>query len=332
MNDVKDILEKLKVEYDLGIIDNGIFCTSLKSTDDAQVISFKWKKSSMNKLIKKLEDRNINITEIASNFDSALYINNTNAMLFITYAVDSHVQLPETLLKHFRTGNYLYFINTSNDKIVRGSARNYNTKFGYYSLSFEEHLSSNYENIMVDIINTILPFAYNKQKVVEFINLNEKINKIFSMALYRNPSFVEEVNNQSTTSCLLDEGYTTENVTFLGERTNWNFIENYTPIVMINETNKGIVTINSFISNLYIDGWVKCMIMPLHPKFAISLIPNEYYEKMVEEGGEGTYIKLNEVTKLLDLNRQLYNFAKNNNGDVIGLKDDLEDLITANNN
>ncbi len=74
------------------------------------------------------------------------------------------------------------------------------------------------------------------------------------------------------------------------------------------------------------------MIMPLHPKFAISLIPNEYYEKMVEEVGEGTYLKLNNVTKLLDLNRQLYYFAKNNNVDVIGLKDDLEDLITANNN
>ncbi len=216
MNDVKDILEKLKVEYDLGIIDKGIFCTSLKSTDDAQVISFKWKKSSIDKLIKKLEDRNINITEIASNFDFALYIiNNTNDMLFITYAVDSHVQLPETLLKHFRTGNYLYFINTSNDKIVRGSARNYNTKFGCYSLSFEEHLSSNYENIIVDITNNILPFAYNEQKVVKCPNLNEKINKIFSMALYRNPSFVEEVNNQSVTSCLLDEGYTTEDVTFL---------------------------------------------------------------------------------------------------------------------
>lgn len=39
------------------------------------------------------------------------------------------------------------------------------------------------------------------------------------------------------------------------------------------------------------------------------------------------YKKLNNVIKLFDLNRQLYNFAKNNNVDVIGLKDDLEDLI-----
>ena len=58
------------------------------------------------------------------------------------------------------------------------------------------------------------------------------------MALFRNSNFVEKVNNKSATSCLLDGGYNTEDVTFFGKKININFIESYTRIVMINETIK----------------------------------------------------------------------------------------------
>ena len=66
--------------------------------------------------------------------------------------------------------------------------------------------------------------------------------------------------------------------------------------------------------------------MLLHPKFAIALVPNEYYKKMVKEQGEQTYLKLDNEKDVIKTNKQIYNCAKFNEDDVIGIKEDLEDL------
>lgn len=330
MEELKKILKIQNVDYDIGIINNGIYHKLSEPFDNEQVVRFKWKKNSINKLIIKLKNKNINLMEVSSNLYSALYnIVGTNNKVFIIYAVDSHVQIPKSMLKYFRTGNYLYYISTlnKNNKINRSSARRYNTKFGYYSLYFEEYLSKNYESIIVDIINTILPFVERKETIITFENLEEKVNKLFLMSLFRNPKYVEEINNYSVFSQIIDGGYTPEYIAYVGEETNKNYIKGYTPVVLINETDRGMLTIKSLFSNLRIDGGVKCMLIPLHPKFAIALVPNEYYKKMIEEQGEQTYLKLNEDKELLQLNKQLYLFAKNNNDDVIGLKNDLDELV-----
>lgn len=330
MEELKKILKIQNVDYDIGIINNGIYHKLSEPFDNEQVVRFKWKKNSINKLIIKLKNKNINLMEVSSNLYSALYnIVGTNNKVFIIYAVDSHVQIPKSMLKYFRTGNYLYYISTlnKNNKINRSSARRYNTKFGYYSLYFEEYLSKNYESIIVDIINTILPFVERKETIITFKNLEEKVNKLFLMSLFRNPKYVEEINNYSVFSQIIDGGYTPEYIAYVGEETNKNYIKGYTPVVLINETDRGMLTIKSLFSNLRIDGGVKCMLIPLHPKFAIALVPNEYYKKMIEEQGEQTYLKLNEDKELLQLNKQLYLFAKNNNDDVIGLKNDLDELV-----
>lgn len=328
MEELKKFLKIQNVDYDIGIINNGIYHKLSEPFDNEQVVRFKWKKNSINKLIIKLKNKNINLMEVSSNLYSALYnIVGTNNKVFIIYAVDSHVQIPKTMLKYFRTGNSLYYISTLNNKINRSSARRYNTKFGYYSLCFEEYLSKNYESIIVDIINTILPFVERKKTIITFKNLEEKVNKLFLMSLFRNTKYVEEINNYSVFSQIIDGGYTPEYIAYVGEETNKNYIKGYTPVVLINETDRGMLTIKSLFSNLRIDGGVKCMLIPLHPKFAIALVPNEYYKKMIEEQGEQTYLKLNEDKELLQLNKQLYLFAKNNNDDVIGLKNDLDELV-----
>ena len=107
---------------------------------------------------------------------------------------------------------------------------------------------------------------------------------------------------------------------------NTNFIKGYTPIPLVNITSKNLVTLKSLVSNLYIDVGINCMAMLLHPKFAIALVPDDYYKKMIEEQGEQTYLQLADEKALIKMNKQIYNCAKFNEDDVIGLKDDLDDL------
>ena len=65
-------------------------------------------------------------------------------------------------------------------------------------------------------------------------------------------------------------------------------------------------------STLKIDGGIQCMLIPLHPKFAITLVPNDYYKKMIEKQGEEKYLKIDDEKNLLQLNFficSLLNFA-----------------------
>lgn len=51
------------------------------------------------------------------------------------------------------------------------------------------------------------------------------------------------------------------------------------------------------------------------------------YKKMIENQGEQTYLLLNNEDNLKLLNKQIYYNAKFKNDDVIGIKDDLNDLL-----
>lgn len=280
MDKLKEFLDINNTDYDIGIINYGQYHKLPVPFENEQVIRFKWKKNSINKLLANLTKIGITLKENVLGYYNALYdIEGTNNQAFIIYAVDSHVQLPKLLLKNFRTDDNLFYLNTSSNKIIKSSAKNYNTSFGYYSLEFEEYLSIRYERIISSIIESFLPFINQEVTTITLEDLNKKNNKLFFMTLVRNPKYVKEVNEHSLTAQLLDGGYDVEYLAIMGEKMNTNFIKGYTPVPLVNTTNKNLVTIKSLVSNLYIDGGIECMVMLLHPKFAIALGPNEYYKK-----------------------------------------------------
>lgn len=327
MDEIIDLLNKNKTDYDIGIINNGYYHKLSKPFSDKQVIRFKWKQVSINKLLSNLNKKGIILKENSSSHYNILYdVEGTDHQVFIIYAVDSHVQLPKLLLKHFRTNDNLYYLNTTSNNIIKSSAGKYNTSFGYYSLAFEEYLSINYEKIISSIIELFIPFIKQEIKTITLKDLEKNINKLFFMALIRNPKYVKEINEHSLTAQLFDGGYDAEYLAITGEKMKTNFIKGFTPVPLINITNKNLVTLKSLVSNLYIDGGIECMVILLHPKFAIALVPNEYYKKMVEEQEKQTYLQLDSEKALIKMNKQIYNCAKFNEEDVIGIKEDLEDL------
>lgn len=328
MDKLKKFLKEKNILFDIGIINNDYFYKLPKPFKDKQVIKFKWKKNSINKLLVNLTKIGIILKENTIGYYNALYdIEGTNNQVLIIYAVDSHVQLPKLLLKNYRTNDNLFYLNTSSNKIIKSSAKNYNTCFGYYSLAFEEYLSVNYEKIISSIIELFIPFINQEVTTITLKDLNKNINKLFFMALIRNPKYIKEINERSLTAQLFDGGYDAEYLTITGEKMNTNFIKGYTPVPLVNTTTKNLVTIKSLVSNLYIDGGIECMVMLLHPKFAIALVPNDYYKKMIDEQGQQTYLQLNDEKSLIKMNKQIYNCAKFNNDDVIGIKEDLNNLI-----
>ena len=325
-----DFFKEQKINYEIGMIRDGYFYHAEYVRKEKQVVKILWKKNSIDKIINKINDNGINLYLNHENKYCCIYdIEKTTNQLLIVYAVNSHVQLPKLLLKNFRTNELLYYMDTSNNVIKKSSASRYNTKFGYYSLFFEEHLSRNYEKIIVDILDNITPFINEETTNITMKNLENKINKLFTMAYFRNPKFVKETNDKSVFAKFFYNGYDAEYLAFTSERMNNNFINGFKPVPLVNNTDKGMLVLKSLISNFTIDGGVESMVMILHPKFAVALIPNSYYKKMILDQGDNTYLLINDEKQLKLMNRQIYFTAKFNNDDVIGFKEDLDDLLES---
>lgn len=327
MDKLKEFLDKNNTDYDIGIINDGQYHKLSIPFENEQVIRFKWKKDSVAKLTKKLKNIGVELTLESSNKYSCLYkIEGSNNKIFIVYAVDSHVQLPKCLLKGFRTEEQLYYLDTSKNEIIKSSAGNYNTKFGYYSLFFEDYLSNGYESIISELIIKIKPFINQEVKEITLDNLNKKINKLFKMAIFRNPKYVKQINEESIFAQLFDGGYDSEYLLTSEEEINSDYIKDYVPVLFINKTEKGILLTKSLISRIQVQK-NSFLIMPLHPKFAIVLVTKKYYDDLIKELGEGCYIHIDEYGALAKLNFQIYLNAKEDNNDLIGQKKDLDDLL-----
>lgn len=75
-----------------------------------------------------------------------VYVLDGNCYLFIEYVVNSHIIVPELILKDYKDKNTrIYYINMENNNIMSNSVKRFNAKFGYYNLRFEEFLNRNYE-------------------------------------------------------------------------------------------------------------------------------------------------------------------------------------------
>lgn len=327
MEQVIEFLIENKTHYDIGIIKYNNFYRIPKPIKNKQVIKFKWKNNAIDKLILKLQKKGVILIQHEISKYYAIYnIDGTTNQLYIEYAVDSHVQLPLTLLKHFRTGDNLYFIDTTKNKIIKSSAKNYNAKFGYYSLAFEEYLSQNYEKIITEIIEKTLPFVNGEEQSIAYKNWNLNVNKLFLMSIFRSPQQIDDINKHSIFSQMFKGSYEQEYIAFVGERMNENFIKGYKPIPIVNKTKKNIVTLKSLVANMFIDDGIEARVMPIHPKFAIGLIPDKYYNQMINEQGAQTYMLMDNELEIKKLNKQIYNNAEFHKEDVIGIKEDLEEL------
>lgn len=327
MRNVVDVLEKMNYKYQIGIINNGRFISLEKPFEDKQVIKVQWKKESLVELVNKFKNNNISLKKLAdNNFYGRFQIDETDNELLVEYVVNSHVQLPLLLLKKFRTDDNLYYITPDQNIIRRTSARKYNTEVGYYSKWFEDYLSNNYENIISELIIKIEPFAYRKVEEIELDNLSEKINKLFFMALFRNPDEIQVINDKSYTSILFDGGIKPENIALTCEKMATDILKKYKPLLIINTLSENFVTIKCLFSGLSLKEG-NFIFAPLHPKFGIAMVSEDYYSNVIKEYGNETFFVVNTVEVLNEINQNIYYSALINSTDVIGIKDDLENLL-----
>lgn len=329
MDEFKEFLKEQKTEYDIGIINNGHYHKLPKPFENEQVIRFKWKKNSITSLIKKLNNKGIKLIPNKLEKNMGLYnIVGTNNKALIIYAIKSHIQLPESVLKYFMSGEKIYYIDTSKNEIKYSSSSTYNTSFGYYTLGFEQYLSDHYETSLGKFISKFTRFI-NKENDEIFINTKEtydEIIKIFKMAFFRNPSSVTMVNDKNILSEIMENGFGHEEIAYASEDIDFVFLKNFEFLIFINQTLSGFVTLKSLVSNIKIKE-ISCMIIPINPKFAIVAVPKGEIPNLGEYTN-GIISLIEDSKALTKINKTIFEYGKNRKEDIIGIKSDLDKILS----
>lgn len=326
MNDIIELI-KGKYNYDLGVINNGYYHKLNKPFKDNVTINIKLTKNETGKLINKFENNNIILYLVDDNDYFGLYDTNFDGVtVLFSYVLKSHTQVPKVLLKRFCDNNKLYVLNTNTNNIHHSSASTYNRTLGFYSMYFEKYLNYNYEDLLGNLISDIESFVYNKQDKLVIEDILGFAEKMFRMSLFRSPRFIKSVNEQSLTSILIEGGYDHEHIAYMMEEMNIKLLKNMKVFLMVNKTTMGLVTLKPMISNIKTKGY-DCMILPLDPKFALMIVPNEYYKMRIEEHGKDSYMSIEDEKSMIIINNIIYKNAKYYGDDVIGIKRDLEKIL-----
>lgn len=270
----------------------------------------------------------LNLNQIDKTKYETIYEFNENNFLIIEYVVNSHIIVSEFLLEGFKSNDTrLYYIDTVNDKIKKGSVRNFNTKFGHYSLRFEEYLNKNFENKMGNVKKKIEDFVINKSNEVQFVDLFNVVKIFLNMSFFRNPRFIDEINQTALSSKFTYKGYRSEDVASFYNQYGTDILEGMSIYIFANRTEEGVLLSGEIFSNISIKENVHGLILPLHPKYGILIVPTEYYQQQNKIYTNKSYVAINDVKTIRNINKRIYLDCKSLGISVIGIKEDLENVL-----
>ena len=249
-----------------------------------------------------------------------VYVLDGNCYLFIEYVVNSHIIVPELILKDYKDKDTrIYYINMENNNIMSSSVKRFNAKFGYYSLRFEEFLNRNYETNIGKIKKQIEKNMLDNPNLKQCtINIDE-IQKFLDSSLIRNPQFVSDINKISVSSKAIYKGYNTEQLMRFQNDNMEYFFKKYNICILINMTDEGLIISSELFSNIFLKNVIVGLIVPLHPKYGIVMIPKN--EKIYFPNN--CYILIEDINILHHINQRIYLDCKRNLINVIGIKGDL---------
>ena len=345
--DINRIFEKLveklneneRKNYSFGIWRNNsfFFCENVKKDKKSLKIKIieERKKVLIDYFKEIVKEDNLDFEiKLNKNYCSVYRIGQYENYLIFEYVVNSHVQIPQCILKNFLDKNVsdkskcICFIDMEDYKIKNMKIKEFDAEYGHYSKWIEEYFCKECESIIGNLKQEINSFARKKIHEIDLELYVNSIKNVFMLQLYRNPKFLEEINQKSLTSIIVG-GYKTEDIIFVHHKEKFENIFNEKEInILINKTDEGLVTTKSTISMIKVDKGNEALIMPLHPKFAIVLLEKDYYQQKYMNEGKTYYMSIDSIKEVQEMNKRIFDEVKKNKKEaIIGIKTDL-DILT----
>ena len=203
--------------------------------------------------------------------------------------IDSHIQMPKSVLKRFEDQHHRYYYYDVRRRFIgtNGHAGSTNTELGFYSLEVESFLNANVETPFSDLFTIIDEISIDPPSG----NINAEFDyaaKRFVYALIaRNPTAIDRIKKDSLINDLLSPQQIHDLGMMLGfaAETERDFLSNYGTTIAINSTEVPFILPTCGTYQLPLEG-VLHILLPVSPQKAIVF---------VEENGTDSIIHNNIV-------------------------------------
>lgn len=201
-------------------------------------------------------------------------------------AVDSHIQIPKCILKHFSDNSHrVFYLDLETEHIGLTSAKKLGTEFGYYSDAQEKFLSKEIENPLNLLAGKVRRWHNQNEETLELPVSEETVLKRYIASAMSRSSLALESMEKSrgiySRLFLSNQQIHDFIATFGIEKDNsiYQAIKDYYLVVLVNKTSINWVVPRNCFYTVESKG-CDCIVAPISPQCALCLFPPKYAEKI----------------------------------------------------
>lgn len=198
-------------------------------------------------------------------------------------AIDSHIQLPKGVLKHFsESSGRVFYLDMVTGKIGLAGAGVLGTEYGFYSEEQEKYLNKEIESPITNVASKVRAFLKKDEGSLTLKKSEEIIlKKYITAAMARSSLSLETFLSASMTADLFTDQQNHDDIVYFSTTRNDGVAEifkKYFLVILINKTEDNLVIPRNCFYTLFSNG-LECIVAPISPKYALCLFPPEYADK-----------------------------------------------------
>lgn len=235
--------------------------------------------------------------------------------------VESHIQIPNTILKHFRDettpDKKVWYLDISTQEIRKKPSSRLGTSKGYYSIDGENYWNTTIEDPIGKLNQQVLLFCAGKIKNITFHPTDMNIIKRYiKSAMVRSKTAFESMkssisNSDDYTEQQLHDALSVVGMTAVDEITQSLGFDQMVATILVNRTDRNFVVPRNCFYCVSRDNHPN-YIMPISPKGALIILP-----KSQIQNATGNYGVIDSEEQILRLNKYALKYECIFNGDFV---------------
>lgn len=251
-------------------------------------------------------------------------------------AVDSHIQIPKGVLKHFsESSGRVYYLDMVTGRIGLAGAGVLGTEHGYYSEEQEHYLNKEIETPLTSLAAKVRLLLKDNKKTLTLSTAEETVfKKYITAAMARSQLSLDAFLSASVTADLCTDQQNHDDLVYLATMKNNGVAEilgDHFLVVLINKTEDNLVVPrNCFYALISHD--YECIVAPISPKCALCLFPPEYSEKIsISKEYRLCHVENKEDVKIMNQRALMYEYMYNKTFVASATRKELHELAAFRN-
>lgn len=245
--------------------------------------------------------------------------------------VDSHIQIPNAVLKNFRNSvsGKVFHLDLDKRRIRSCSSDKLGAEYGYYSEAMEQYLNQTIETPFSKLAASVKKFLDNDHYNEMPLTVENTCKRYVSAAMYRSGLALNELMQGSITAPFCAEQENHDDLVFWGLQHNGGVFPQLTDfemIVLVNQTKVQFVVPRNCFYEVSSHS-VKCIVAPISPNCALCLAPARYRREIIEDKESRLgYLDDPEDINISNIHALQYEYVFNHSFVAAADKAELEDL------